>query len=270
MKNGWRCLSVSIMLLVLSGCRTPPPKPAVSPAPAVSAAPRVTAQAPFAKIPVKVDGILDDPVWQSAPTLPLTLSRDAGLLFKSPLRETVGDQLRETGEIRFAWDRDFVYVAARFVDSDVVAEGPSDQLHHYQEGDVLELFLQPEGRSWYWEFQAAPTGKKTHAFFPGRGRIGLKSPYAYACDGMKTAVAIAGTLNAWEDRDTAWAVEVAIPVKALTERGDLWGPESRWRVLVSRYNYSRYLPMPEWSVFPRLSNYNFHLHEEYVPLEMLP
>ncbi len=47
-----------------------------------------------------------------------------------------------------------------------VAEGKEDQLHHYQMGDLVELFLKPEDYTWYWELYATPIGKKTNFWFP--------------------------------------------------------------------------------------------------------
>lgn len=217
-------------------------------------------KAVFAAHPVKIDGILDDAVWKKAPAYPLQLDLAA---------QKAGHTLHEDGEVRLAWDAKHLYVAARFTDSDIVAEGKEDQLHHYSMGDLLEVFLKPEDETWYWELYATPAGKKTSFFFPGRGRLGLPSCFKYSC-GLTVAAHCDGTLNRWEDRDREWTAEMAMPIEDLTSRGETFAPGARWRVLASRYNYSRYLPNKELSMAPALPQTNYHLTENYAILEIMP
>jgi hypothetical protein len=135
-------------------------------------------------------------------------------------------------------------------------------------GDLMELFLKPEDHTWYWELYATPRGKKTSFWFPGRGRLGLESCYKYEC-GLRVAAQVQGTLNNWQDKDIGWTVEVAMPIKDLTARGEKFGPGARWTILVARYNYSRYLPWVENSATSQLSKTNYHLLEEYRPLKLV-
>jgi hypothetical protein len=207
---------------------------------------------------VVVDGKLDDPVWKSAPVYKMGLSRD---------KIEAGKQLQEGGAVRFAWDDKYFYVAMDFTDSDIVAEGKTDQLMHYEKGDVGELFLKPDDYTWYWEMYVTPTGKKTNIWFPGRGRLLVPSCLEYTC-GLTVAAQCDGTLNRWQDTDKGWTAEMAMPISDLTARGESFGPGSKWHVFVGRYNYSRYLNTigPELSSSPQLSATNYHLLEEYAPL----
>lgn len=206
----------------------------------------------YTKTPIKMDGRLDDPAWKDAPAYPMCLANQ-NLQPAEP---------REGGKVRFLWNEEYLYIGADFTDSDVVAEGKNDQEHHYRTGDLLEVFLKPDNETWYWELYATPHNKKTTFFFPGRGRLGLPSMEEYRCD-LKVAAYVDGTLNNWEDRDKGWTAEMAVPVKALTARGEKFGPEANWRVLIGRYNYSRYLPAVEHSACPQLRVSNFHNYEEY-------
>jgi len=99
-----------------------------------------------------------------------------------------------------------------FVFDDSDANGRRDQLW---DRDVAEAFLQPDPsrERYYREFEVAPNGMWIDLdIFPG-GLSDLKS-------GM--------TRSVWLDREAhVWAVELAIPVKALTQKFD---PAAEWRV----------------------------------------
>lgn len=216
--------------------------------------------AKFTTTPVTLDGKLDDAAWKSAIAYQLT----TGLNKPKDKRA-----FTERGEAMFAWDDNFFYVGVRFTDSDVVAEGEGDQLHHYRMGDVAELFLKPVDQTWYWELYVTPKGKKTSFWFPGRGRLGLESCYQYKC-GLQVAAQVDGTLNNWQDKDKGWTAEMAMPISDLTANGESFGPKANWLVLLARYNYSRYLPWSQLSAITPLGKRpNFHLHERYAVLKLV-
>ena len=211
---------------------------------------------------VTVDGKLDEDVWKDARVYAMELSRD---------KAGDGTVLQEGGKVRLAWDERFLYVGFELIDSDVVAEGTADQLHHYTLGDVGEVFLKPEGYSWYWELYVTPAGRMSTFWFPGRGRLGLRSCFDAHHFDLKVAASCNGSINKWEDKDLGWTGEMAVPVSELTARGEKFGPGAAWTILVARYNYSRYLKDtgPENSMTPGLSKTNYHLLEDYAQLVLL-
>ncbi len=220
--------------------------------------------------PVVIDGKLDDDVWKKAPVYNLNLCKDLCLPLKKRKDQSPGiNGLKEPGEVRLAWDDKYLYVGIKFIDSDIVQESDKDQQPHYSSGDVAEIFLKPEKSTWYWEIYGTPNAKKTVFWFPGRGRVGLQSSLAPGMnlDEVLVASQIKGTLNDWRDRDEYWTLEMAIPAKGLTMHGDAFGPGSDWRILVARYNFSRYLSQRELSMVPQLSVTNYHLLEEYAILK---
>jgi len=226
---------------------SPPAATTHAPVPLVPQAPAtVIMTAKRTVTPVVVDGKLDDPVWQQAPVYRMFLSRDKGSV-------PVGG-----GEVRLAWDQEFFYVGVRFADSDIVQEKDVDQSPFFLSGDLLEVFLKPQDNTWYWEMYATPNNHQTTYFFPGRGRLGLDNDSARPKATLKVAAELEGTLNAWQDVDHGWTAEMAVPRRALTVNGDTFGPGSVWRILVARYNYSRYLQNAELSMSPQLSTSNFH------------
>jgi hypothetical protein len=238
-------------IVLLAGCTTTPARKQTSEP--------VVLQATYTPEPVKIDGILNDTVWRTARTYPLSLGQN---------QVTAGEALAGPGDVQLAWDDKNFYLAITFHDSDIIAEGEEDQLHHYLMGDVVELFLKPEGKTWYWELYATPAGRKTSFWYPGRGRLGLESAWQYEC-GLRVGADIKGTLNTWEDRDLYWTAEMAMPIEDLTSHGDSFRPDSDWRILIARYNYSRYLPAKELSMAPRTPYADNHRYEEYGTLELV-
>ena len=210
---------------------------------------------------VIVDGWLDEEVWKQAKVYHLGLANDQAAL---------GKQVQEAGSVRLVWDDQYLYVAVEFEDVDIVAEGQSDQLPHFQFGDLCEVFLKPEKETWYWELYVTPHSRMSSYWFPGRGRFGLPSNFQYSC-GLRVAAKVDGSINNWRDKDARWTAEMAMPLRDLTAHGETFGPGSSWRILVARYNYSRYRSErgPELTMTPSLSETNFHMLEEYTPLRLV-
>jgi len=191
-------------------------------------------------------------------------------LYVPQVSDPAGGRPAEGGEFRIAWNEEFITVTGELRDSDLVDQGRRNQEQHYQTGDVFEVFLKPANDTYYWEFYATPGALQSAFFFPGRGHLAL--PECYAERGLKIVVRTScdGTLNQWRDRDRSWRAVVRIPTAALRQYGAAVGPGAEWRLLVARYNYSRYLPHPELSSFPRLPRPDFHLHEAYAVLRFAP
>ena len=230
---------------------------------AVGQAKRWALKAVHASHPVKIDGRLRDPLWKHAP---------AYHLMAMPVHDEPGRRkvLHEAGTIRMLWDEQYLYLGVELDDSDVVAEGTANGLPDFQLGDVCELFIRPPNETWYWELYVTPDSRQTTYFFPGPGRLGLPSNLRPKTNLLKVAAQVHGTLNNWHDRDRGWTAEMAVPISMLTARGEHFGPKaSPWRILIGRYNYSRYLPEVELSSFPELSRTNFHLLAEYCDLELV-
>lgn len=215
----------------------------------------VSCIAKYTEIPVIVDGNLDDPIWKITPIYMLSISRG---------EEIKGKSLQEKGIFQIAWDEKYLYIGAKFYDSDIVQESNKNQEHHYQTGDLIEIFLKPENSTWYWEIYGTPNEKKTIFWFPGGGRL-LPGCFEQQMnlDEILLSAKIEGTLNNWKDKDDCWILEMAIPVKELTKYGDSIGLYSHWRILIGRYNHTRYLLKRELSMFPQLSLTDFRLFEEY-------
>lgn len=203
----------------------------------------------YANQDISVDGQLTESVWQKAP------------VYRLLVPGAQGSQTLESGKVCLAWNERYLFLAVRFVDSDILATGQEDQLPHFSLGDVAEFFLWPQDQTWYWEVFATPLGKKSFFFFAGGGS--LKS--LGDCQEIKVTARMEGTVNNWHDRDCSWSAEVAIPWTTLTADGKP-SPRGPWRFLAGRYNWSRYLPRTELSSFPLLPKVDFHDRGNYARL----
>jgi hypothetical protein len=240
-----------------SACPCPKVCPCPQNCPAQSAAaPLPVMVAKYTPTPIKLDGSLDDPAWKNACVYTMYLPAD--------VKEKC---LAENGEVRLAWDDQYLYIGVKYYDSDIIAEGRQDQLMHFELGDLCEVFVKNDHFTWYWELYGTPLGYKTNLFFPGSGHCGLPSAKNYKC-GLKVAAQVKGTVNNWKDKDDYFTVELAMPIKDLTALGGSFGPGEPWRILVARYNYSRYIDMrgPELSSSPKLAETNYHLLKGYARL----
>lgn len=220
--------------------------------------------------PIRIDGRLDEEAWRRAKPYELATAREGWINRHPELRAVYEHNGIAPGRVRLLLDDDYLYVGAEFRDDDLVAEGGEDQLLHCNLGDVLEIFLKPEAANHYWEIHLAPTNRRAVLFYPGRGHHLLPSvlPKKSPLPGLKSAVALDGTLNRSDDVDRGWTAEIAIPLVELARRGVPLEEGRRWRILAGRYNYSVHTPVKELSSYPALRFFDFHAHEEYAVLDI--
>jgi len=235
------------LLFLLTGCRTVNPVAR----PSVITATRATT-------PLLIDGRLDEPVWQKATKFNLSFSKDTS------------KTLQEGGVIQLAYDDQFLYLAAELFDSDVLQESDEDQQQHFLSGDVLELFIHPKNKPYYWELYVTPNQRRTVYFFEGAGRFALPSSFVQSFDWLRVGTQVQGSLNDPSDLDRGWTAEMAVQLSVLAEKGIPFDKHHAWTVLIGRYNYTLHLPEKEISMAPALPKTNFHKIGNYADLKLLP
>lgn len=213
--------------------------------------------------PMQIDGHLDERAWTNAPWSP----RFHDIL-------TGGRTLHDTRAC-VLWDDQNLYVAYRVEEPFVRAHFTKHNQPIWQENDV-EFFI--AGRDAYYEFEINALNTTYEVFFiweeayetggfardpefergklrPFNG-VGFSNHprgkrlanFHWDFPGMKTAVAIDGTLNKDDDHDRGWTVELAFPWKGLAA---LAKPDHRllppregdvWRMDFSRFNSYKEAP----------------------------
>jgi hypothetical protein len=140
-----------------------------------------------------IDGAIEDSAWSSADWIEIGDSLG-------------GEPQRPRTRVAFAWDDDALFVAADLADDDVWSSF-ADQDDPLWKEEAFELFLLGAAdRTRYLELQVSPRGVTFDAKFE-RYRKGDE-----AWDGTWTgAAAVQGTVDARDDRDRRWSVEIAVP-----------------------------------------------------------
>ena len=215
---------------------------------------------------IAIDGKLDEKIWQQTPAYNLQQTA----FFKGPERsmKRLDQDVFQQAEIRLAYDKENLYVAAKLYDEDIIQMDNEHQMPSYNNGDIFELFIKPKNKPFYWEIYVSPQNKRTSFFFRSSGVL-IASNFAKSnfIESMRSAVQINGTLNKSEDRDKFWTFELAVPLKELDVKGEKFTAENPWTVLLARYNYDTSFRYVQLSTYPPLPIANNHLIEYYGDLK---
>ncbi|MFA6714999.1 MAG: sugar-binding protein [Victivallaceae bacterium] len=203
---------------------------------------------------MKIDGKLDEQVWRNAMPSPVFAELETGLPARYPVKA------------RMLWDDQYLYIAfevddpnvwAKKIIRDVPMAGGSTAkvtmlkaprgkpLPGTYKENFVKVYFDPDrdGRN-YTEFHVTPINTVCDKWqeTPWQAsvcrRLGIKYPGTakihvdWDCPGLRTAVAINGSLNDPYDIDEGWTVEMAIPFNSLKilsnsacfppRPGDLW------------------------------------------------
>lgn len=198
---------------------------------------------------IEVDGILDDPVWQTiAPVGDFILSDGSG---------PAGRQT----EARMCWDDDCLYIAFRCDDPDIWGTMFNRDDPIYEE-EVVEAFIDPDSDlKVYYELQTSPHGTLFDAIIhnPTGDRRDMRGDTSWTLDGWQVGVQVDGTLDNREDVDKGWTVEWAIPFAAMEGAPNIPPKDGdTWRMNLYRIDRT---PEPEFSCWsPTLQvPPNFHV-----------
>lgn len=232
--------------------------------------PEVLREVPVTRtaLPVTVDGIPDEPAWRQA--VPCRMVRHNNWKSLPPrTRDRVLADEFQTGRVRLLYDRDFLYLAVEFEDSDVIAGSMENQTRLYRTGDLAELFLSPAGGHGYFEIYVNPVGAHTCYVFPGGGAANLTMMFDVSrkVPGICAAARVDGTLNDHSDRDRGWSAEIAVPRKILVMHGNSFASGTKWNILVTRYNYASHLRKLQFSGIAELpDNASYGDIEYHIPV----
>ena len=203
-----------------AGSRTEPVPVPVTPPPVRTYVVRRAAAAPV------IDGRFDDPAW-------------ADVAWTEPFGDIEGARRpapRFETRVRMMWDDTNLYIGAGLEEPDLQASLTKRDTVIFLDND-FEVFLDPDGDTHdYVELEINALGTEWDLRLPKPYRDGGRPDDAWDIAGLRTAVALDGTLNDPSDRDHGWSVEIAIPFRALGRDTPLDG--AQWRVNFSRVEWT--------------------------------
>jgi len=158
-------------------------------------------EAPYAKQPPKIDGKLDDAIWQDAASYPVAFGVNEAEPIENPFASA-----------KVAWDEQNLYFAFTVEDEDVHAPDLERDGRTFT-FDTAEVFVFGK-RRWavYWEINVSPSNSiydalmyKFHDKAWGHGRPGQ------TVRGLTVGSTLSGTSEQSDDVDEGYTVEFALP-----------------------------------------------------------
>lgn len=257
MRNPTKALLISsLWVLVLGGCQS------------LSSLPLFVEQIEAQPVttPLIVENQVNKAIWSKAKPIPFRL------VAIPEARKRIG-KLESAGDARLWYDEKNLYVALTFEDEDIVDLSNKNGQELYTLADVGEIFLKPLDDTWYWEIHVSPQGRVSTYWWEGRGRVGLTgSRLRVEPPIVQAATWTRGILNQTKSRDNGWSALVTIPWAKIDRTGATRTPHSRWSILMSRYDYSRFRQKgtgPELSATSLFAEPSFHQVDEYPKLKLV-
>ena len=180
--------------------------------------------------PIVVDGKLNETSWKKADWTEAFVDIE-GDKKPSPRFRT---------RAKMIWDDDYFYFAAEIEEPHIWARLSQRDTVIFYDND-FEIFIDPDGDTHqYYEFEMNAKNTTWDLLLIKPYRDGGPAVNGWDIHGLKSGVAIYGTLNDPADRDQKWTVEVAMDWEALKECANKQAPPRAgdvWRVNFSRVEW---------------------------------
>ncbi len=179
--------------------------------------------------PIVIDGRLDDPAWQQAPWTQDFVDIE-GTSKPTPRFRT---------RTKMLWDDHYLYIAAELEEPNVHATLTQHDSVIFHDDD-FEVFVKPLPESpSYYEFEMNALNTGWDLFLSKPYKLGGKADNSWDIQGLKSAVAVQGTINAPNDKDHGWTLEIAYPLSAFASRQAVPHPldGTMWRINFSRVEW---------------------------------
>ncbi len=181
------------------------------------------------RTPIRVDGKLDDPAWQKAQWTSDFVD----------IEGTAKPMPRFRTRVKMVWDDRYLYIAAEMEEPDVKATLTQHDSVIFHDND-FEVFIKPLPETLsYYEFEMNALNTGWDLFLPKPYKLDGKPDNSWDIAGLKTAVAVQGTLNHSQDKDKGWTLEIAYPLSAFEPRQHVPHPVpgTEWRINFSRVEW---------------------------------
>ncbi len=183
----------------------------------------------YTSTPIQIDGSLNDPAWKQAEWTTDFVDIE-GSAKPVPRFHTRAKML---------WDDKYLYIAAELEEPNVKAALTQHDSVIFHDND-FEVFVKPlPATASYYEFEMNALNTGWDLFLNKPYNQGGTPDNSWDIQGLKTAVAIQGTLNQPADTDHGWTLEIAYPLTAFESRQHVPSPGdgTQWRINFSRVEW---------------------------------
>jgi hypothetical protein len=207
------------------------------------------------KTPIRIDGKLDDPAWQKAKWTADFVDIE-GAAKPTPRFRTRAKML---------CDDKYLYIAAELEEPNVTGTLTKHDSVIFKDND-FEVFIKPLPQTEsYYEFEMNALNTGWDLFLPKPYSENGKPDNSWDIAGLKTAVAIQGTLNKPTDTDRGWTLEIAYPLTAFNSRQQVPPPVpgTIWRINFSRVEWKPGNPKEDNWVWSPQGVINMHVPDRW-------
>ncbi len=205
--------------------------------------------------PIHIDGKLDDSAWKKAPWTGDFVDIE-GAAKPTPRFRTRAKML---------WDDHYLYIAAEIEEPNVHGTLTQHDSVIFRDND-FEVFIKPLPQTEsYYEFEMNALNTGWDLFLPKPYSENGKPDNSWDIVGLKTAVAVQGTLNHPDDTDKGWTLEIAYPLSAFNSRQSVPRPQNGtvWRINFSRVEWKPGQPKEDNWVWSPQGVVNMHVPDRW-------
>ncbi len=221
----------------------------------------------FTSDSIVVDGRIDDKAWLNVPWS----SNFTDIATAARMPENLFTRFK------MMWNEQYLYIAACLGEPAIWGKLSKRDAIIYHDND-FEVFIDPNGDGLnYYELEINALGTVMDLFMNKPYNKGGKADLMWNFEGLRSAVAIYGSINQANDTDSRWTVELAIPwsafkVKTVPKEGSTWRmnfSRVEWPVNIKDGTYKKQtdssgkdLPEANWVWSPQ-GVVNMHIPEKW-------
>jgi hypothetical protein len=206
-------------------------------------------------IPIVIDGKIDDPAWSKAPWTSDFVDIEGAARPRPRFRTRV----------KMLWDDKYLYIAAELEEPNVTATLRQHDSVIFKDND-FEVFIKPLRQTEsYYEFEMNAFNTGWDLFLNKPYNQNGKPDNSWDIAGLKTAVAVQGTINHPNDTDQGWTLEIAYPLTAFNSRQTVPQPQpgTTWRINFSRVEWKPGNPKEDNWVWSPQGVINMHVPDRW-------
>lgn len=204
----------------------------------------------YAPEPLVIDGYVNESAWEAAPWTDPFVDIQGDVKPAPPLKTRV----------KMLWDDDYLYIAAELEEPHVWGTLQKHDQIVFHDND-FEVFIDPDGdAAQYYEIEINALNTIFDLFLVKTYRNGGPALHGWDLKGLRSAVAVHGTLNDPNDVDEGWSVELAMPWSALREAAHRPAPPRPgdvWRINFSRVEWQHRVVDGRYEVVPNTPEDNW-------------